>query len=92
VHSTSKLTVTALGLNIVVVGLRVIAPWGGEPLALPILVRLHRKGGPTLVELAAAMMQQVAAWLPDRSFCLVADGAYASLIGRDPPATQRCPL
>jgi hypothetical protein len=87
VHSTSKLTVTALGLNIVVVGLRVIAPWGGEPLALPILVRLHRKGGPTLVELAAAMMQQVAAWLPDRSFCLVADGAYASLIGRDLPRT-----
>lgn len=53
-------------------------PGGGEPLALPILVRLHRKGGATLIDMASAMMEQLAEWLPERSFCLVADGAYAS--------------
>jgi len=87
VRSTRIHAVTARGLNIVVVGLRVIAPWGGEPLALPILVRLHRKGGPTLVEMAAAMVEQLAEWLPERSFCLVADGAYASVVGRRLPRT-----
>ncbi len=87
VHSTRAHVVTARGLNIVVLALRVVAPWGGEPLALPILVRLHRKGGPPLIELAAAMVEQVTAWLPARDFCLVADGAYAPLIGRALPRT-----
>lgn len=87
VRSTRIHTVTARGLNIVVVGLRVLAPWGGEPLALPILVRLHRKGGATLIDMASAMMEQLAEWLPERSFCLVADGAYASLVGRRLPRT-----
>lgn len=48
---------------------------------------MHRKGGPTLLELAADLLRQVAAWLPDRDFCLVVDGAYASLVGADLPRT-----
>lgn len=87
VHSSHAHVVTARGLNIVVLALRVVASWGWEPLALPIVVGLHRKGGPTLVELAAAMLTQVATWLPEREFCLVADGAYAPLVGRPVPRT-----
>lgn len=33
----------AWGLNVVVLALRVPSPWGGERLALPVMVRLHRK-------------------------------------------------
>ncbi len=51
-RSTSRSVVHALGLNIVVLTLRVAPPWGGEPLGLPINTRLHRKGGPTPPELA----------------------------------------
>ena len=82
VRSTRSKVVYALGLNLVVVTLRVTPPWGGCPVALPVGVALHRKGGPTTVELACQMMRQLAEWLPDRSFSLCADGAYATLIGR----------
>jgi hypothetical protein len=37
--------VTAWGLNVVVLALRIPSPWGGEPLALPVMVCLHRKSG-----------------------------------------------
>lgn len=87
VHSTVAHVVTALGLNIVVLALRVRPPGGGEPLALPIGLRLHRKGGPSLTALAAEMVREVVELLPDRTFCLVADGAYASLIGQGLPRT-----
>lgn len=40
VRSTKKHVVYALGLNLVVMTLRITAPWGGEPLALPINVRV----------------------------------------------------
>ncbi len=85
VLSTASYTVIAWGLNIVVLALCIPAPWGGEPLALPVLVRVHRKGELTTVQLAATMINQLAAWLPDRNFRLVVDGAYASLVGYDLP-------
>lgn len=88
VRSTGKRVVCALGLNLVVLTLRVRAPWGGEPLGLPVLVRLHRKGGPTLPDLAEALVQQFAGWFPDRRFRFCADGAYASLAGRRLPRTH----
>ncbi|HLE05616.1 MAG TPA: transposase [Anaerolineales bacterium] len=81
VRSTRKHIVYAWGLNLVVLTLRVYPPWGGEPLGLPILMRLHRKGGDSLIELAQAMLQQLAGWLPQRSFRLHADGFYATLAG-----------
>jgi len=79
--------VYARGLNLVVLTLRVSPPWGGCPLGLPVGVRLHRKDGPTTVELGAAMVRELASWLPDRRFALACDGAYASLCGADLPRT-----
>jgi len=82
VRSTAKHVVYARGLNLVVLCVRVTPPWTGEPLALPINVRLHHKGGPTLLDLAEEMVREVAGWLPERTFKLCCDGAYASLAGR----------
>jgi DDE superfamily endonuclease len=81
VRSTRNRVVHAWGLNVVVLTLRVHPPWGGEPLGLPIGMRLHRKGGPSLHELAEALCRQVGAWLPERTFRLHADGFYAALAG-----------
>jgi len=81
VRSTRTKTVFSWGLNLVVLTLRVYPPWGGEPLGLPILMRLHRKGSDSLIDLAQAMLQQVRAWLPERAFRLHADGFYATLAG-----------
>src|SRR5712691_4683687 len=44
IRSTANKVVYALGLNIVVATLRITAPWGGEPLGLPVNMRLYRKG------------------------------------------------
>jgi len=84
---SSKL-VTARGLNVVVLSLRLYPPWRGEPLALPVGVRLHRKHGPTPTDLAADMLKQVARWLPTRDFWLVADGAYSRLLRLGLPRTH----
>src|SRR4030042_1750612 len=46
-------------------------------------MRLHRKNGPTLIELAGQMLTEVAIWLPQRRFLCSADGFYASLAGED---------
>jgi len=88
IRSTAKRVVYALGLNLVIVTLRVVPPWGGMPLGLPIHVRLYRKGGPSHLDLAEAMLRDLARWFPDRSFRLCADGAYASLASRSLPRTQ----
>lgn len=89
VRSTRHRTVYAWGLNVVVLTLRVSPPWGGEPLGLPLLMRLHRKGGESLLDLAQAMLQRLAEWLPDRTFRLHADGFYAPLAG---PLGRQDPL
>ncbi len=89
VRSTARHVVYALGLNLVVLTLRVTPTWGGCPIALPINVRVHRKNdATTTVSHAAAMIRQVAAWLPDRDLHLCADGAYASLAGANLPRTH----
>lgn len=87
-RSTARTVVYARGLNLVVLTIRIQPPWGGEPLGLPINVRLYRKGGPSLVEVGAAMVRQVAAWFPDRAFLLCGDGAYATLAGAGLPRTH----
>jgi len=89
VRSTATNTVHAWGLNLVVITLRTNPPWGGEPLGLPINMRLHRKNGPTLIELAGQMLTEVALWLPQRRFLCSADGFYASLAGQDIPQTWK---
>ncbi|MFQ6036877.1 MAG: transposase [Sedimentisphaerales bacterium] len=88
VRSTGNKTVHAWGLNLVVVTLRINPPWGGEPLGLPINMRIHRKNGPTLIKLAKEMLAEVALWLPQRRFLCSADGFYASLAGEDIPNTH----
>lgn len=81
VRSTRHRVVHAWGLNVVVLTLRITPPWGGEPLGLPIGMRLHRKNGPSLHALAEALCVQVGEWLPDRTFRLHADGFYAPVAG-----------
>ena len=83
VRSTRHKVVYATGLNLVIVTLRVSPPWGGMPIGIPVGVRLHRKGGPTTLDLAEEIIRELAAWLPDRDFALCGDGAYA------PPRRQR---
>jgi len=81
VRSTKRQVVYARGLNIVVIGVRVNPRWGGMPLCLPIAIRLHKKDGPTMPELAKEMMTELAAVLPEATFVLCADGAYATMAG-----------
>lgn len=89
VRSTKSSVVYALGLNLVVVTLRVSPPWGGCPLALPINMRLYRKGSDTThIELAKQMIAEIAEWFPARSFVLGCDGWYASLAGTALPRTE----
>lgn len=88
VRSSVRKVVYALGLNVVVLTLRLTPPWGGEPLGLPVNVRLYRKGGPSHVALAATMVRDVAAWLPARDFALACDGAYAAVAGLALPRTH----
>jgi hypothetical protein len=88
VRSRAQHVVYAWGLNLVVLTLRVQAPWGGEPLGLPINVRVYRKGGKSHGELAEDMIRELADWFPHRRFHLCADGAYACLAGRQLPRTH----
>jgi hypothetical protein len=81
-RSTKSRVVHALGLNLVVITVRVAPPWGGMPVGLPVNVRVRRKNGDaTLVDLARQMLEDLTGWLPERTFQLACDGAYASLCG-----------
>lgn len=88
VRSTGQKLVHRFGLNLVVLTLRIRPPWGGQPVGLPISMRLHRKNGEGLLDLAQAMIQGLSRWFPDRSFLLCADGFYAPLAGRRLPRTH----
>ncbi len=83
VRSTKSKTVYAWGLNLVVLTVQIQPPWGGEPLGLPINMRLHHKGGATLIELAQQMINEVVQWYPKRLFRVVGDGFYATLAGKE---------
>lgn len=86
VRSTAHQTVTALGLNLIVLTVRIIPPWGGFPLALPVRVRVHRKDGPTYIDLAEEMIRDVAVLAPGCQVRVCADGFYAPLAKRLPRA------
>lgn len=88
VRSCGKTVVYALGLNLVILTLRIKPPWGGEPIGLPINLRLYRKGGPSHLDLGEEMIKEVAEWFPKLRFVLSTDGAYASLAGRNLPRTH----
>jgi len=85
VRSTGQNVVKAFGHNLLVLALRVHPPWGGEPLALPMNMRLHRKGGKPLFDQAREMVGEVLPRFPNREFDLCADGFYAPLAGSLPP-------
>jgi len=87
VRSTKNKHVSAWGLNIVVLTLQIQPPWGGEPLGLPINMRLHRKKEASLIELSEQMINEVIQWFPERLFRVVGDGFYATLAGKELVAT-----
>ena len=81
-RSTRKRVVYTLGLNLVVASVRITPPWGGMPIGVPVNVRLRRKDDEaTTVDLARAMLEQLAGWLPGRTLHVACDGAYATLVG-----------
>jgi len=81
VRSTKTKVVHCFGLNLIVLTLRVNPPWGGEPLGLPINMRLHRKKEESLLDLAREMLNETATWFPGRNFRVCADGFFATLAG-----------
>jgi hypothetical protein len=83
VLSTGTRLVRVWSLNLVVLTVRIYPPWGGQPLGLPINMRLHRDSGRSLIGLAEDMLNEVAGWLPERRFHCHCDGFYASLVGRN---------
>ena len=87
VRSTKSRVVYAWGLNLAVLTLQIQPPWGGEPLGLPINMRLHRKNEASLIDLAEHMINEVLQWFPKRRFRVVGDGFYASLAGKELSAT-----
>ena len=88
-RSSAAHVVYATGLNLVVVTMRITPPWGGCPIGIPVNVRLRPKGDPTTTtEHAAAMIRELADWLPQRDFHLCCDGAYACLAGAALPRCQ----
>lgn len=88
VRSSGKTVVYGWGLNLVVLTLRVNPPWGGKPIGLPINMRLHRKNGPSIIELAKEMLTEVALWLPERRFLCHCDGFYYPLASVKIPGTH----
>lgn len=80
VQSTGKHTVISWGLNVLVVTLRVTPPWGGEPLGLPIWVKVHRKDGPKLTQMTVEAITTIAEWFPGRKIQCCGDGAFASTL------------
>jgi len=85
VRSTARQTVYALGLNLIVLTVRITPPWGGFPIAVPVRVRVHRKGAQTYFELAEAMIRDLAVLLPGCQLRVCADGFYAPLATQLPP-------
>lgn len=89
VRSTTSKIAFVWGLQIILLCVCFRSPWGGEPLALPINLRLYRKRidktvDPSLLDLMMEMLDEVVSWFPERSFRFTVDGFYASLVGRLP--------
>jgi hypothetical protein len=64
------------GNTFVVCAVVVTLPFLDRPVALPVLARLWRKGGPAKTVLARELIELVAAATRGRSVHVVADGAY----------------
>ncbi|MGO4616836.1 transposase [Nocardia sp. 2YAB30] len=64
------------GTTFVVAAVVVALPFAERPIALPVLFRLWRPGGPTKTVLARELITRIAAARPDRVIDVVADSAY----------------
>jgi hypothetical protein len=64
------------GNSFVVAAVVVTLPFLDRPVALPVLARLWRKGGPTKTTLAREMVEVLAAAAARRTVDVVSDGAY----------------
>lgn len=64
------------GNTFVVAAVAVELPFADRPIALPVLFRLWRPGGPTKTILARELIGRIAAARPDRVVHVVVDGAY----------------
>ena len=80
VASTRKRVATASGNNGVVLGLAIPLPLTGCFLCLPLAFRLKMpgKGQPSCAALARELLEEVAAWFPNRDLILIGDGGYAN--------------
>jgi len=75
------------GCCFVVAEIIIELPFLTRPVCLPIAARLWRpKAGPSKVEIAAALVKQLAAWNRDRTVHVVADAAYHGSALRQLPA------
>ena len=80
VASTRKRVATASGNNWVVMGLAIPLPLTGCFVCLPLAFRLKMPGPgqASCATLARQMLEQVAAWFPQRDLVLIGDGGYAN--------------
>ena len=80
---------TGYGNNWVIAGIVVTLPMVSRPVCLPVLARLVVKGtnSRSRLWLARRMTEDLAAALPGRDICVVADAAYAGKELRTLPAT-----
>jgi hypothetical protein len=93
VASTEARPATATGNNWAVVGIAIPVPDAPDRyLCLPLQARLHQAGDehPSCPELAAAMLQEIATWFPDREIVVVGDGGYSAqpLLGALPEQAE----
>jgi len=87
VRSISSI-VYAHGLNLIVLTLRIYPPWAGEPIALPVNMRVRLKDGPSHIDLAESLIVEIASLMPNRRFICHCDGFYTALIDRNLPRTH----
>src|SRR6266568_8553806 len=77
--SSPSLSRLSYGNCFVTAGIVVRLPFCSRAVCLPVLARLHLPGkgnGPGKVEMAAALVSQLAAAFPERTVHVVADAAY----------------
>jgi hypothetical protein len=74
------------GTTFVVAAVVVTLPFLDRPIALPVLARLWRRGGPTKTTLAREMISMIATARRDRTVHVIADNAYVCKALRRLPA------
>jgi len=92
VRSTGTRVVHGFGLNILVLTLRVEPPWGGEPLGLPVNLRIHQKGGTDAPGVGARSHPGDRRLVPGPFLFCVRGRLFCAAFGRRVPAGGRADL